>query len=53
MQKIETCGRQAKEWKPFFWPDDYVKEEHDMTVAGNYLTEAQMKKYAVKATKDR
>ena len=53
MSKIETRGKQTKEWKPLFWPDHYVKEGNDMTLDGNLLSEDKMKKYAIKATKDR
>ena len=53
MSKVESRGKQAREWKPLFWPDHYVNEENDMTLEGNLLTEAQMRKYAAKATKDR
>ena len=53
MSKIETRGKQAKEWKPLFWPDHFVKDGNDMTLDANQLSDAQMQKYAVKATKDR
>ena len=53
MQKINTRGKSQKQWKPIFWPDDYLGEGHDMTLANNTLSEDQLKKYAFKVTKVR
>ena len=36
-----------------FWPSNYVDEGHDLTLEANLLSEAQMKKFAIKASKDR
>lgn len=40
-----TRGKQPLEWKPFFWPETYVKEEHDMSLEGNTLTTKQLEQY--------
>jgi len=53
MSKATTRGKSQKKWKPLFWPDDYLKAKHDMTVAGNTLSEAQLKKHAFTVTKVR
>jgi hypothetical protein len=45
-------GRTAKEWKPLFWPEQYAKK-HDMTVAGNTLTEEQLAQHGQKVTQAR
>jgi hypothetical protein len=42
-------GRPAKEWKPLFWPEQYAKK-HNMTVAGNTLTEEQLVHHGQKVT---
>ena len=44
-------GKKKQSWKPIFWPEHYVKENHDLTIAGNQLTEAKLIKYGKKATK--
>ena len=46
-------GRQPKEWKPVFWPDQYVKAGHDMTLAGNQLTKQQLVQLGQKVTQAR
>ena len=53
MSKATTRGKSQRKWKPLFWPDDYLKAKHDMTLAGNTLSEAQLKKHAVAVTKVR
>jgi hypothetical protein len=46
-------GKKQQPWKPTFWPDDYVKGGHDMTVKGNTLAESKLKEYGIKVTKFR
>jgi transposase len=53
MSKATTRGKSQKNWKPIFWPSYYLKEKKDMTLAGNTLSEAQLKKHAVNVTKVR
>ena len=53
MSKIATRGKSQKKWKALFWPDDYLEEDHDMTLANNALSEDQLKKYATNVTKVR
>ena len=53
MSKTMTRGKDPPKWKPIFWPDDYLKEDHDMTIANNTLSEAQLKKHAINVTKVR
>ena len=28
-------GKNQKEFQPLFWPDNYILDDHDMTIAGN------------------
>ena len=53
MSKSNTRNRKEKKWKPIFWPDEYITEGHNMTLEGNKLSELQLKKQAVVATKAR
>ena len=41
MSKIETRGKALKEWKPLFWPDDYMrgKRKDDIKVEDYTLGE--------------
>lgn len=45
-----TRGKTQREWKPFFWPDDYIKEGHDMTVEANTLSQSQLERLGQRAT---
>jgi hypothetical protein len=46
-------GKIAPEWKPVFWPEDYVKEKHDMTIEGNKLSTSQLEKLGKKVSQCR
>ena len=50
MDKAPVKKRNESEWKPIFWPKDYVHEDHDHTLEGNTLSEAKMRKYGKLAT---
>ena len=39
-----TRGKTAKEWSPVFWPEDYIKEGHNMRVEQNKLSTDQLEK---------
>ena len=51
MSKTITRGKSQKQWKPIFWPDEYLALGNDMTLVGNTLSESQLKKHAVNVTK--
>ena len=42
-----------QEWKPIFWPDDYVEEAHSMKVQDNLLSTEQLEQYARKTSEVR
>ena len=46
-------GKKTKQWKPGFWPDDYMKEGHSMKVEDNQLSETEIRKNGKKITKFR
>jgi hypothetical protein len=45
-----TRGKKPRAWCPTFWPEQYVKDGHDITLAGNRLTEEQLLRLGQKAT---
>ena len=45
-----TRGKIAKEWSPHFWPDDYIKEGHNMSVEENKLSKSQLERLGQRAT---
>jgi hypothetical protein len=45
-----TRVQTTQKWSPIFWPDDYIKEGHNMRVAGNQLNTQQLEKLGQKAT---
>ena len=53
MKSTLARGRQEAQWKPYFWPEDYVKEGHSMKIDDNRLTDAKLAKLAKKVTKFR
>ena len=46
-------GRKDKEFEPLFWPDNYLLDGHDMTLANNELTQDQLAKYGKKISQFR
>ena len=53
MSKAITRGKILKKWEPIFWPENYLKKGHDMTLKGNILSKTQLKKWAENVTKVR
>ena len=46
MKATISRGKKQAKWQPIFWPDNFVKDKHDMSVAGNKLSDAKLQKYA-------
>ena len=50
MKVTTSRGKKQQAWKPLFWPDMYVKEKPDLTLAGNKLSDAKLHKYGKKVS---